>query len=537
MNPATTHTITPTVPAQKSDRVSLWTAVRDFVSSSDLVSPLSREDLETMAEELCTQTGTETQYRDFLMVLLNTESWKKTVSMVPYERRMLLLPQCLRTRSDCPAEMDDLGLLCENCDRCPLGKITQLAEDLGYVTLIAEGTTVVTRLFEQGKIDCVVGASCMETLEKTFPLSVREAVPSLAVPLNSHGCDNTSVDTEQLIEMIRLRNPDQTRERINIPSVKNEVRSWFDADQIGSILESSQSETSRIATDWVAESGKRWRPIVMASAFQALSETTAPFSATIKKAATAVECFHKASLVHDDIEDNDTLRNGHQTLHRRHGIPIALNIGDYLIGEGYRLISSLDLDSQRKCQMLSIASQCHHTLCLGQGEELAMLKADLPPTPHKLREIFANKTSPAFETGLRLGAACANADSKTHPILSAYSSAIGIAYQINDDLHDLNTDTIEANPAVLKTSFLLAMAWESAKEAERKDLAQFWNNPNADTNKERLLCILNQLNIREQASDIIETYQRTALESLRPLQNTDLKILLWRLSHRIFEDE
>ena len=239
-----------------------------------------------------------------------------------------------------------------------------------------------------------------------------------------------------------------------------------------------------------------------------------------------MECFHKASLIHDDIEDNDTLRNGHETLHCRHGIPVALNIGDYLIGEGYRLISRLDLDNDAKCLMLSIASQCHHTLCLGQGEELAMLKSDLPPTPQKLLEIYANKTSPAFETGLRFGAACAGADSTTHRILSAYSNAIGIAYQINDDLNDLAGSIMDTNPAVFKTSFLLALAWESAGEGEREELARFWSNPNAETDKERLLCIFNHLKIRKQASDRIAAYQQKAPQSLKPLQNTDLKILL-----------
>src|SRR4029079_4630281 len=59
----------------------------------------------------------------------------------------------------------------------------------------------------------------------------------------------------------------------------------------------------------------------------------------VKRAALSIETFHKASLVHDDIEDDDLFRYGEQTLHRRFGMPTAINVGDYLIGLGYRLIS------------------------------------------------------------------------------------------------------------------------------------------------------------------------------------------------------
>src|SRR4029077_18287816 len=59
---------------------------------------------------------------------------------------------------------------------------------------------------------------------------------------------------------------------------------------------------------------------------------------SVKRAALAIESFHKASLVHDDIEDDDTFRYGRETLHRQYGVSTAINVGDYLIGLGYRLV-------------------------------------------------------------------------------------------------------------------------------------------------------------------------------------------------------
>ena len=60
---------------------------------------------------------------------------------------------------------------------------------------------------------------------------------------------------------------------------------------------------------------------------------------SVRRAAISIESFHKASLVHDDIQDGDEFRYGQPTLHIAHGVPTAINVGDYLIGLGYRLVS------------------------------------------------------------------------------------------------------------------------------------------------------------------------------------------------------
>jgi len=78
---------------------------------------------------------------------------------------------------------------------------------------------------------------------------------------------------------------------------------------------------------------------------------------------------HNALLIHDDIEDNDALRYGEKTLHEEHGVPVALNVGDLLIGEGYRLIASCKVSAEQKAQMVLVASQGQRQLCRGQGAE------------------------------------------------------------------------------------------------------------------------------------------------------------------------
>ena len=86
----------------------------------------------------------------------------------------------------------------------------------------------------------------------------------------------------------------------------------------------------------------------------------------LKKIAVAVECFTKASLIHDDIEDEDAERYGEQTLHEEHGLAVALNVGDLLIGEGYRLIGETTVSAEQKAAMLKVAADGQRHLCRGQ---------------------------------------------------------------------------------------------------------------------------------------------------------------------------
>ena len=98
-------------------------------------------------------------------------------------------------------------------------------------------------------------------------------------------------------------------------------------------------------------------PFLAVAAFQALrTDPGAPLPDGLRKLAVAVECFHKASLIHDDIEDGDATRYGEQTLHEKYGIAVALNVGDLLIGEGYRMLAACDIPAAQKAEMLLVAS-------------------------------------------------------------------------------------------------------------------------------------------------------------------------------------
>ncbi|MCX7934189.1 MAG: DUF116 domain-containing protein, partial [Planctomycetota bacterium] len=110
---------------------------------------------------------------------------------VPFDRRLLLLPQCLRHAAACRGQYAEGELRCAACGACPLAKWAQEARALGYRVLIAEGTPAVLRIFLDEDCDALLGVACLEVMEKAFAPVRRLSVPHLAVPLLRPGCQNT----------------------------------------------------------------------------------------------------------------------------------------------------------------------------------------------------------------------------------------------------------------------------------------------------------------------------------------------------------
>ena len=494
------------VPVERSERDQLQHAVQAYAAERRLVPPLSMEELRDHAENIATNPGMV----DYVMVLLNNEVWGDTVASIPYERRLLLLPLCLRNVSDCPAELDEFGLLCEECGRCNIGELQSIAEDLGYVVLVAEGSTVVSRLLEGSKVDAVVGVSCLNALEKSFPHMADGAIPGLAIPLTVDGCVSTEMDMDHVREAIRLKSSKPWKNNLETGRLREIIDGWFAASNPWE----AETRTEQMAYEWLLKNGKRWRPYLLACTYSALNDGTTDLPDEIRQLALAVECFHKASLVHDDIEDDDDLRYGQPTLHRQYGIPVALNVGDLLVGEGYRRIASVET---RSVEMLRMAAENHRMLCLGQGEELYGLSRQTPFTTGQIIEIFRRKTAPAFGVALQLGALAAGADEGLLETLRSFSESLGIAYQIRDDLEEYKSGEV----LDLRASLLLALAHEHSSATR------------LSCESPQLRHLFDELMIPEKAAQLLEHYKNEAIRALNPLQNAFLKSCLRRVTTKM----
>src|SRR6202011_6404417 len=134
-----------------------------------------------------------------------------------------------------PAPFDEFGLLCKKCGLCSIQVLQEEAERLGYAVLVAEGSAIVTAIIQTGKIEAIVGVSCLSVLEKAFPHMEAAAIPGIAIPLLQDDCVDTNVDLEWVWEYIHLSSDDTTR-RMDLEAIRGEVDSWFAPDALAAIL-------------------------------------------------------------------------------------------------------------------------------------------------------------------------------------------------------------------------------------------------------------------------------------------------------------
>jgi len=194
---------------------------------------------------------------------------------------------------------------------------------------------------------------------------------------------------------------------------RNEVEQWFSNSFLNELFDPPKYRVEQIAREFLCATGHRWRPWLCIGVYEALSASS---SKDMVRLAIAVECFHKASLIHDDIEDDDKPK----ALHRAVGLPQALNAGDYLIHKGYQLVSTVQHRFDDLFLREIVASQL--ALCRGQGEELATGK----------NEFAFLKTCPMFALAFSLG--CLGAEEFNSGL--GFANQLGIAYQLQDDLTD-----------------------------------------------------------------------------------------------------
>ncbi|HEX2488317.1 MAG TPA: polyprenyl synthetase family protein, partial [Blastocatellia bacterium] len=476
-----------------------------YVRSIDRSRPLSKKDLEAHAGALLEKMGLEKGYLGFAMVMLGNGFWKEQFVSIPFHKRILLLPHCLKHVEACSAHYDEFGLHCEDCGACSIGDFKIKAEKLGYKIMVAEGTPIVLKVIVSGYIDGILGIACLNVLEKAFEKVVQSGVPAYAIPLHSSNCKSTTVDNEWVMEVLETYQEQPTVKTRSYLPLMRAANDMFGDDgaallpRLRSQLQNGAADYSRdpvagteaIAYDWLRKGGKRFRPFITLAAYDALQDqqSTAPegdqkaaLPDPVRRVAMAMEAFHKASLVHDDIEDNDEFRYGHQTLHRRHGVSTAINIGDYLLGLGYRMIANEggNLPCEAVAAILKRLSEAHVKLSEGQGAELLWrdeARTEVSLQPIDALKIYALKTAPAFEAALYAGLRLAGPTEKYEEMISGFSRHLGVAFQIVNDLKDWSTDLqnkriIGQDALAMRPTLLLALALESAAPAQREELLQ-----------------------------------------------------------------
>ena len=513
------------VPKDRILREMLRKEVALYVSENKILPPSNMETLENESGKLLDKLKLDNDYLDFTMVLFGNEIWRDVAAATPFHRRLLLLPQCLRNNFQCKGVFDDLGLICAGCKSCQIDHILVKAEELGYTTLVAEGTTVAIGLVEEGSIDAVIGVSCMPVLQNSFEPVTRAAVPAIGLPLLHDGCENTSLDYGWLFSEMEQFSENKDVQPLSVSQIKNKVSEYFSEETLKKFF-AKNTETEKLALKTMALGGQRMRPLLALLAYQSYSEN---ISEEIQIAlALVIECFHKASLVHDDIQDDEDFRYEQLTLHKTEGIPVAINIGDYLIGKGYRLLSAVPCDPVIRAKCLEVVSASHLKLSEGQGADLLMQKNRTKMTVEGVLDIFEQKTGEAVKVALLMGAIAGNAAESELVHLARFSEYFGIAYQIRDDINEFREENKYKH--AFDFPFLLTLL-----NVNLNGQTPGFSDILKSEDLELLFRNFKKFSIEEKAEKYLDDYIRKSQEELSKLQNLKLRLGLYGVLGKVFK--
>ncbi len=561
------------VPDTRALREQLRSQCAEVAARLDKTHALGKDEMESVARRLLDDAGLPEGYVGWTMVNLASEFWKDQVAAVPFSRRLLLLPHCLKHAEGCPADYDEFGLDCRQCGACSIADFRGRAEEMGYKVLVAEGSPIVLKIIVSGYVDAIVGVACLNVLEKAIDKILIAGIPCMAVPLLSSDCRNTSVDEHWVEQMITLDHAQpQTKTRSYIHLMRS-ASSMFEPDELdrlaprlrgGPRLAQVNGQgaagldpiacTEAIAYDFLAKGGKHSRPFITLATYDAMTGAngTLPdgdvhcreFSDAARRTAMSIETFHKASLVHDDIEDDDAFRYGDETLHRKYGTPTAINIGDYLIGLGYRLVSreTESLGHGAVADILNSLADAHMRLSEGQGAELIWRDSlDKQLKPLDALKIYALKTAPAFEAALLAGIRMAGETNGYAKPIGQFARHLGVAFQILNDLKDWNGDQDNKLGAGLdviggRPTVLLALALEGLDGANRDELLQLvGENRSTAATFDRVRELYETAGVFEKAHRLVDKYQQRAEEVADEIEPEDLRRLFYYLIDNVLD--
>jgi len=272
------------------------------------------------------------------------------------------------------------------------------------------------------------------------------------------------------------------------------------------------------ASHLIIHGGKRLRPYLVLKSCQMLGGK----QSDAISAASAVEMIHNFTLVHDDIMDNDEMRHGVTTTHKKFDIPLAILAGDVLYSKAYNTISSKSkLSSNYTTQLVSKLSKTCIEICEGQVDDIKFAENKRIPTEKEYIKMIEKKTAVLFEVSCAMGAICAKRKQKDVKNLSVFGRNLGIAFQITDDLIGIIGDSkITKKPVGNdvregKKSLPIILAIKKARGENRTKIMRVFGNSGASKQQINLAVnVIRSLGVEKEVRDIALKYAQRAEKSI-----------------------
>lgn len=198
----------------------------------------------------------------------------------------------------------------------------------------------------------------------------------------------------------------------------------------------------------VLDGGKRLRPLLVLAASEAASGERPAAANTPEialRAACAVELIHAYSLVHDDLPcmDNDVLRRGKATVHVKFGEASAMLAGDALQAMAFELLTPDDdaIPARRQAALCRLLARAAGSAGMAGGQAIDLASVGVALTERQLRQMHRLKTGALLQASVMMGAACGDVSAQAEAALMSYGAAIGLAFQVVDDMLDVTADS------------------------------------------------------------------------------------------------
>ncbi len=218
----------------------------------------------------------------------------------------------------------------------------------------------------------------------------------------------------------------------------------------------------------ISAGGKRLRPVLLLLTCGALGFT----GSQRHNLAAVVEFIHTATLLHDDVVDESTLRRGRATANERFGNPASVLVGDFLYSRAFQMM--VDAQSMRVMQILADA-----TNVIAEGEVLQLMNMhDASLDEEGYLRVIRSKTAKLFEASARLGAVLANSPDHIERACANYGQALGTAFQVIDDVLDYDGNAAEMGKNLGddlregKATLPLILAMQRGDAAQRKTVQE-----------------------------------------------------------------
>lgn len=314
----------------------------------------------------------------------------------------------------------------------------------------------------------------------------------------------------------------------HLESIQNDMR--LVDEVINQRLSSGVPLVKEVAQYIISAGGKRLRPALLLLMCQALGNQN-PHRHTL---AAVVEFIHTATLLHDDVVDESTLRRGRDTANERFGNAASVLVGDFLYSRAFQMM--VDVDNMRVMEVLSEA-----TNVIAEGEVLQLMNMhDASLDEAGYLQVIRSKTAKLFEASAQLAAILAGEDASIESHCATYGQALGTAFQVIDDVLDYEGDAQELGKNLGddlregKVTLPVICALRRASTEQAKLLTEAITQGDIG-NLEQILAIVRETGAIEAARKSAAAEAQRAIQAIQHLPSSNAREALLQLAASLLE--